>query len=243
MVPKRSPAHFAMIPLTLLLAVGLVIAFRSPIQNHPVARTAAAAGILLILALSLYRLASPPPPRQLRSGLENADSLRVAEWTRLAEFLTEQTETGNIAILGVSGRDPTLRTLQRRRTFPGTLHVRELEPASESVDEREEPDTSINLPGLPWDSIDWVVVCHRHRDVLQSLRRNPATRDLRKAVLFVDDIRQAKHWVDSGLADVAVLYEMPPDLHRTLRAGGVLSAADAAALFHVYPPDATPDRR
>lgn len=237
-----------MILLFLLLALCLtLLGFRSHIPDRPAALVAVGALVLLIAVMALAQLFAPRPARKLREALGNGNTLRIAEAIRLAEGLAEQSGPGTIAILTDSGvnadRDPAFRAL--RRSLPSAWDVQAYElPLNPSpTGDNEDNPASSPLPNLSWTQFDWVVVSGRHREVLRELQAVSSEGKLRKAVLFSDDPMEARYWVDSGLADAAVYYEVSPDHHRTLRAGGALSSEEALRLFHLYPPPQSPDRR
>ncbi len=237
-----------MIVLLLLLAFCLtLLGFRSQIPNRPAVLAAAGALVLLIAVMALAQLFAPRPARKLREALGNGNTLRIVEAIRLAEGLAEQSGPGSIAILTDSGvnadRDPAIRAL--RRSLPSAWDVQAYElplNPSPTGDNGDNPVSS-PLPNLSWTHFDWVVVSGRHRKVLRELQAVSSAGGVRKAVLFAHDSREARHWVDAGLADVAVYYEVSPDHHRTLRAGDALSSEEALRLFHLYPPPPSPDRR
>lgn len=250
MVSQRFSAHFAMILILLLLSLALCFLlpdFHFQVPEHPAPRITAAILALVIAVMVPARIFSPRPPRQLRDALENGSTLRIAEAIRLAESLAVPSATGSIALLTDSGvnadRDPVFRAL--RRSLPSSWDVQAYKlplNSSPTGDSGENPASS-QLPNLSWTQFDWVVVSDRHREILRELQAVSSAGKLRKAVLFAHDSREARHWVDAGLADAAVYYEVAPDHHRTLRAGGALSPEEAFGLFHLYPLPPSPDRR
>lgn len=217
-----------------------LLGFRSRIPDRPAVRGTVVTLVLLLVVWTLAQFFEPQPPRELREALANGKTLRMGEVSQLSEFLAAMTDPGTLVFLADTkvkpGQDIAFQALKRALPSGWLVQYHELRPHTSQVEDMEgKQPVAASIPPLPWDQIDWVVISNRHHDVLQELQVFSRAGKLpRKIVLFARDPREARHWVDNGLTDAAVIYEVPPDLHAPLRGGKTLSDIDVRALFHVY---------